>query len=90
MQVGDERIFDPKTVANYIELSFSEDVMFSIKTSLWQYSSIFKRYIQNDHFNNTYKGTYKYENNILTLTYDGKDHPLVVIDGVIYFITFSK
>ena len=44
----------------------------------------------NDKPFNTYEGTYKYNDSILTLTYEGVDYPLVVIDGTIYYITYSK
>lgn len=47
-------------------------------------------YYFNDKPFTTYKGTYKYTAPILTLTYDETDYPLIVKDGVIYFLTFSK
>ena len=81
--------FDPDQVANSIELTLKKDGKFSIFTSVLRYSSSLGYYFNDKPFN-TYEGTYKYQDSILTLTYNGVDYPLVVVNGVIYFITYSK
>lgn len=81
--------FDPNVEASSIELEFEKDGTFSIFTSVFRYSKSLGSYFNDKPFNN-YKGTYKYSDSILTLTLDGVDHPLVVIDGTIYYITYSK
>ena len=81
--------FDPNVEANSIDLTFKEDGTFTIFTSIFRYSSSLGMYFNDKPFN-TYEGTYKYNDSILTLTYEGVDYPLVVIDGTIYYITYSK
>lgn len=81
--------FDPAVEANSIDLRFSEDGTFSIFTSIFRFSSSLGMYFNDKPFN-TYEGTYTYADSILTLTYEGVDYPMVVIDGVIYYITYSK
>ena len=81
--------FDPAVVANSIDFRLNEDGTFSIFTSVFRYSSGLGSYFNDKPFN-TYEGTYKYQDSVLTLTYQGVDYPLVVVDGVIYYITYSK
>ena len=81
--------FDPDVEANSIDLTFKEDGTFTIFTSIFRYSSSLGMYFNDKPFN-TYEGTYQYADSILTLTYEGVDHPLVVRDGTIYYITYSK
>lgn len=87
--LGDGLMFDPALVENSIELTLYNDGTFSIFTSVFRYSSGLGYYFNDKPFT-TYKGTYKYTAPILTLTYDETDYPLIVKDGVIYFLTFSK
>lgn len=87
--LGDGLMFDPALVENSIELTLYNDGTFSIFTSVFRYSSSLGYYFNDKPFT-TYKGTYKYTAPILTLTYDETDYPLIVKDGVIYFLTFSK
>ena len=81
--------FDPAVVANSIDFRLNDDGTFSIFTSVFRYSSSLGYYFNDKPFN-TYEGTYKYQNSILTLTYEGVDYPLVVVDGAIYYFTYSK
>ena len=89
VNLGDGLEFDPAAVANSIEFKLNDDGTFYIFTSVFRYSSSLGYYFNDKPFN-TYEGTYKYQDSVLTLTYEGNDYPLVVEDGVIYYMTYSK
>lgn len=38
----------------------------------------------------TFEGTYKFENDILWLNYEGKDYPMILVDGKLYFDVIEK
>jgi hypothetical protein len=81
--------FDEAVEANSIDLKLKKDGTFEIFISVFRYSKSLGYYF-NDKPWNTYTGTYKYQDSILTLTYEGVDYPLVVLNGTIYYITYSK
>lgn len=68
--------------ANCVQLDLNSDGTFIITTGTRTYSSFTKK----EEFN----GTYTYNNSILFLDYNGKDYPLIVKDGIIYFHVFKK
>lgn len=89
MNLGEGLEFDPELEATSIEFTLRDDGTFEIFTSVFRYSSSLGSYF-NDKPWNTYQGTYTYQNNILTLTYEGIAYPLVAKDGRIFYMTYSK
>lgn len=41
-------------------------------------------------FEEHFKGTYKFENDILWLNYEGKDYPMLFVDDKLYFDIIEK
>ncbi len=91
---GDENYdlkdFDPAAQDTTLKLSLNDNGTFSITRTLWRYNSTYGGYMLDSEPLYTYEGTYKYEDSLLTLTYEDNDYPLVVEDGKIYYITYSK
>lgn len=72
----------PGSDHNYIILDLNKDGSFSLQLGLK---------LSTFDVAETYSGTYAYADNILTLTYEGKDYPLFVTEaGQIYFVGYKK
>ena len=84
--IGGKTVFDPDTDICSIQLDLKKDGTFCLIDGYW--SSKFNS--QMSVTPQGRKGTYSYSDSILTLTYEGKDYPFVVIDGTNYFITYTK
>lgn len=89
INLSEDLRFDPAVEANSIDFTLKDDGTFTIFTSIFRFSSSLGYYFNDKPFN-TYEGTYRYQDSILTLTYEGADYPLVVENGVIYYMTYSK
>lgn len=80
--------FDPAVKEGVIKLGLCKDGTFYIMTSTLRYSSSLGYYTYDR--GESFDGTYKYQDSILTLTYEAKDYPLLVADGNIYYMVYTK
>lgn len=72
---------------NYSEgfaLSLSEEGTYSAEHTI--FSKVTMKYELEEHF----EGTYKFENDILWLNYEGKDYPMLLINDRLYFDILEK
>jgi len=74
--------FDPAFKKNHLVLGLEKTGEFYIIVNTFSNGSFGS--------SDSWSGTYKYEDSILTLTYEGVDYPLVVADGTIYYMTYTK
>jgi len=81
--------YDPASKCNYLKLKLNSDGTFTLSLHHYHYATTMGINVV-DNLYSDYTGTYNYKDSILTLTSNGIDCPLVVIDGKIYYITYTK
>ncbi len=81
--------YDPASKCNYLNLKLNTDGTFTLSLYNYHYATTMGMNVV-DTLYSDYTGTYSYKDSILMLTYDGIDCPLVVVDGKIHYITYTK
>lgn len=69
-----------------MKFTLNEDGTYSITYHAWGYPA----FDETDDIRNTYEGTYRLEDDILWLSYESNEYPMVFVDGKLYYDVFQK